>query len=73
MVGLEKELDEMKASSSPPTQPSNDSTSQDRELMERWRARAREYETMLREAGELVKTEKHKGKERIRDLQDQLR
>ena len=40
---------------------------------DRWAARVKEYENRLRIAGEKIKTEKQGGKERARQLEDQLR
>jgi hypothetical protein len=39
----------------------------------KWEARVREYEKRLREAGEMIKVEKQGGKERVADLEQQLR
>ena len=40
---------------------------------DRWAARVKEYENRLRIAGEKIKTEKQGGKERARQLEDQVR
>jgi hypothetical protein len=39
----------------------------------KWEARVREYEKRLREAGEMIKVEKQGGKERVAELEQQLR
>lgn len=40
---------------------------------DKWAARVREYEKRLKEAGEMIKVEKQGGKERLLDLENQLR
>ena len=40
---------------------------------DKWAARVKEYENRLRIAGEKIKTEKQGGKERARNLEEQVR
>jgi len=40
---------------------------------DKWAARVKEYENRLRIAGEKIKTEKQGGKERARQLEEQVR
>jgi len=49
------------------------SDSKHQTAISKWEARVKEYERRLREAGEMIKVEKQGGKERVADLEQQLR
>ena len=49
------------------------SDSKHQTAISKWEARVKEYERRLREEGEMIKVEKQGGKERVADLEQQLR